>query len=94
MLQVSPGKTYTHAGADPLTSPRVQFDCWGASLEAAGVIADAVIAAMEPPETVGSTRFVRSFVARRSDMPPLTLGDGTLAHCVSVDLFVWCQPVS
>ncbi len=60
--KVSPGRDYTHDGADGLDGPRVQFDCMAATADGAYALSRAVLACMETPATVGDTTFHTAFL--------------------------------
>lgn len=62
LTKVSPGREYTHAGADGLDGPRVQFDCLGRTDAEALALKRAVVACMEPSATVGDTLFHNAFL--------------------------------
>jgi len=46
-FKVSPGRQYTHGGANKLSTPRMQVDCYGSTYEEAKGISDLVIVALE-----------------------------------------------
>lgn len=62
LTKVSPGRDYTHGGPDGLDGPRVQFDCLGRTGEEALALKRAVVACMEPSDTVGDTLFHNAFL--------------------------------
>lgn len=62
LTKVSPGRDYTHGGADGLDGPRVQFDCLGRTGTEAVALKRAVVACMEQAATVGDTLFHIAFL--------------------------------
>lgn len=90
--EVSPGRDYTHDGADGLDGPRVQFDIWGqgiAQLEAAEA---GLVALMEAGGVQGATRFHPAFVeARRMDVEDLP--DQARVHRLSIDFIFFFETV-
>jgi len=46
-FKVSSGRQYTHSGANKLSTPRMQVDCYGGTYEEAKDLSDLVIAALE-----------------------------------------------
>jgi hypothetical protein len=89
---ISPGRAYTHGGADGLADTRVQIDCWGASYASAKALARSVIPAVEPALTQGATKFSQSFLDASRDMPVEDLEGGVMVYRVSQDFIVWHQP--
>lgn len=87
---VSSGRDYVLDGPQSLREDRVQADCWGLTYAAAKSAARAVIAALEPPATHGSTKFNGAFVdAERDGREDI----GTaLVFRTSLDLMVWHRP--
>lgn len=57
LTKVSPGRDYDHDGWDGLDEPRVQFDAWAATAEAAAELSRAVLAEMEAGADVDGVRF-------------------------------------
>lgn len=62
LTKVSPGRDYTHSGADGLDGPRVQADYWGSDDMLLLTLRNEVRIEMESPDPitgkdVGSTRF-------------------------------------
>lgn len=55
--KVSPGREWTHDGPDGVDRPRVQFDCFGATDDAAAALSRLVRAEMETPAEIGATQF-------------------------------------
>lgn len=83
---ISPGRDYTHAGADGLITPRVQFDCFGANTGAVVPIKRAIIAELE--QTSGN--FGVSFLA--GERGPLTTslpGVADKVTLISLDFFIF-----
>jgi hypothetical protein len=94
---ISPGRTYTYAGATGLNGPRVQVDCWGASYLSAKQIARALVAAIEAPATQGGTWFSAAFLESASDLPPEDLpakqpGGTSKVYRVTMDFIIWNAP--
>lgn len=66
---VSPGRDYTHAGADGLDGPRVRFDCWAGDEVTARALAGACITEMERPAEFGGVKFWPGELAADRDLP-------------------------
>jgi hypothetical protein len=60
--QGSPGRDYTHGGADGLDGPRVQFDVLADTDVATATLARAVCTVMQQAAEVGGTRFHEGFL--------------------------------
>lgn len=91
---VSPGRGYTHGGADSLGNPRVQADAWGRSYLEAKSLARATRDAMEPAATQGSVRFGPSQLDAERDLGPEDVGGGMKVFRVSLDFILWVSPAS
>jgi hypothetical protein len=91
---VAPGRGYTHDGADPLQGPAVQVDCWGDEPDDAKALADAIVAAVEPPATVGSTEFRHSFLTTAFDAPTEDLDAGVRVHRRVLQFTIWHLPAA
>jgi len=94
---ISPGRTYTYAGATGLNGPRVQADCWGASYLSAKQVSRALIAAVEMPGTRGDTVFSAAFLESAADLPPEDMpakqpGGPSKVYRVSMDFIIWNAP--
>jgi hypothetical protein len=89
---ISPGRAYTHGGANNLADTRVQIDCWGASYASAKAVARAVIPATESAGTQGATKFSQSFLDASRDMPVEDLEGGMKVYRVSHDFIIWHEP--
>jgi hypothetical protein len=94
LQMISPGRIYTHGGANDLADSRVQIDCWGDSYGAARGVARAVLAAMEAGVTQGNTDFARAFLDGERDMPAEDLAGGVKVFRTSMDFIIWHQPVT
>lgn len=94
IMEVSPGRNYVHAGADPTGSPRLQFDCYGRTSVEAKAVADALIATLEQPATQGTIAFSKSIL--EAERGPLIedVGGGLKVHRFSQDFFVWFSPAA
>jgi hypothetical protein len=62
LSKVSPGRDYTHGGADGLDGPRVQFDVLADTDVATATLARAVCTVMQQAAEVGGTRFHEGFL--------------------------------
>lgn len=78
-------------GPDAGRWTRVQCDCWGRSTMEAIAIANAAIAALREPETVGGKRFGQAQVQGPIDLSEAAnAGDErSLRHRQSVDFIIW-----
>lgn len=86
---ISPGRNYTHGGADDLASPRVQIDCWARTYLSAKSLARAVRDTLEPPATQGAIKFSASFLDGERDLGPEDVGGGAKVFRISLDFIVW-----
>lgn len=93
LQNISPGRDYTHGGGDALEQPRVQIDCFGKSALESATLAKAVIAAIEPPAAVGTTRFGLAMLDASRDFDPEELPGGTKVYRRSLDFIIFSQPV-
>lgn len=62
LLMVSPGRDYDHDGPTGEDEPRIQIDCYASTDVTAAALKRAVLACMEAPATVGSTKFEEGFL--------------------------------
>jgi hypothetical protein len=95
LTKVSPGRAWTHEGADPMVNPRVQVDIYGATFASVGPIAAAVQAEMEREDraTVGGWKFVPPALLENDVWPgPEDLIGGGKAYRVMHDYSFWAQP--
>ncbi len=91
LTRISPGRSYTHDGAIAQKDARVQADVWARSHVEAAQIEAALIAALEPAATVGSTKFGRAFLNGSPDLPTDMLG-GVKVFRRAPDFQVWHEP--
>jgi hypothetical protein len=92
LTMISPGRDYTHAGADGLYRARIRTDCWAARHIDATTLAGQVISAIEPAGAVGGTVFEQSFLAANRDMDPESLAGGVTVFRRSLDFMIWWRP--
>ncbi len=65
LTMVSPGRSYTLAGADGLDQPRVQIDCWASTKDGRVALARAVLAEMERADDAHGWNFEPAFLEGR-----------------------------
>lgn len=94
LTMVSPGRGYSHAGADALQESRVQVDCWGRTHLEASQLAGDVLAALEPAASIGGTEFGQSFLDGDRDMPPEDVPGGTTTFRRTLDFMIWWRPAA
>ena len=94
MLIVSPGRNYVHAGADATGSPRVQFDCYGATFAQAKAVARVVRDILEAPAEQDGIAFSKSILDAERGPLIEDVGGGLKVHRVSMDFFVWFSPAA
>lgn len=85
LQEISPGREYTHQGADELDNPRLQFDIFAeddASLLAGEA---ALIAEMEATVDQDGTRFHHAFLEGRSMPDPGDLANNRRVLRLSLD---------
>ncbi|MBZ9650001.1 DUF3168 domain-containing protein [Sphingobium sp. 3R8] len=80
MQQIDNGRLYTHDGASDLNIAPFQINCWGSNYQAARALSRLVIAAIEPPATVGNVRFDQSFLTNDIPAPVEDLPGGGKVH--------------
>ena len=88
LTKVTPGRRYTHGGADDLFDCAVQMDCLGSLPRNVWALKRALIAAIEPAATVSGVSFGQSFLQAERDMPPTDLPDGRV-YRVSLDFLIF-----
>lgn len=91
---IAAGRDYSHDGANALTHPLVQFDCWGSTALEAVKLERAVIAEMETAATIGGVAFTKSLLVNARDAPPTDLGSGIKVFGRQLDFEVWSEPAS
>jgi hypothetical protein len=95
LTAITPGRGYTHQGADALHGAGVQVDCWAASHLAASQLRDAVIAAIEPKDvTVGATLFGPAFLEADRDAEPEDLDGGVRIFRRILEFTIWHAPAA
>lgn len=85
LQEISPGREYTHSGADGLDRPRVQFDIFSLNEAALFDGETALIIAMERQQVVGGTRFHFGFLEARSMPDPGDLANQRRVLRLSLD---------
>lgn len=85
LQEISPGREYTHDGADGLDGPRVQFDIYSDTETGLLDGETALLIAMESEQTVGSTRFHFGFLEARSMPDPGDLANQRRILRLSMD---------
>lgn len=93
-LLVSPGRGYVHAGADTISNPRVQFDCYAASSLECRALARALRDEMEQPATIGGVAFSVALVDGERGPVIEDIGGGAKVHRWRMDFIVWCSPAA
>lgn len=85
LQEITPGREYTHSGADGLDGPRVQFDIYAESGTSIEAVEAALIAEMETAATVGDTAFRPGFLESRNSTLPADLADQRRIQRLSLD---------
>jgi len=84
---ISDGRPQHFGGLQDLRPTRVQIDVWAATYASSRAVAEAVIAAILPAETINGVRFSRSFIDSLNDLSE-RLGE-TSIYRTSIDVIVW-----
>lgn len=94
LLNVSPGRTYLHGGADATANPRIQFDCYASTSAQAQQLARTLRGVLESPAVQGATAF--SVALLDAERGPLIedVGGGLKVHRYSLDFLVWFSPAA
>lgn len=87
LAAISDPRPETLDGYQSARVTRVQADCFGATYEEADTLAEALIAALDTPATLGGVRFGRSKAEGPRDLSEELPGGGIL-HRASVDLLI------
>jgi hypothetical protein len=75
--RISPGRDYTHDGANAFEEPRIQFTILGRSPAEVEAIEKVLVPALEAPATVGDTYFGNGFLNASPDLDPQEIEGGT-----------------
>lgn len=90
---VSPGRDYTHDGADGLDEPRVQFDLFGLDAVELITLKRAVIAEMEQSAEVADVQFDEGFLETEFTPPAEILADGRRVYRVTQEWAFFFKPL-
>lgn len=91
--EIDPGRDYTHGGPDGLDGPRLQIDCYGRTDVEAVTLGRAVLACMEAPATIGSTKFYGAFLEGRQTIDDGEMMGGETLMRVSLDLTFYHEEI-
>jgi hypothetical protein len=94
LMQVGPGRIYTHDGADNLTQPLIQFDFWGRSQKEAALLERLVTAEMETASINGGVAFGMAFLEAQNDFDPEKMDGGVTAYRRTSDWRIYSTPTS
>jgi len=86
---ITPGREYTHDGADQTGNPRTQFSAYGNTAAEALAGQKAVRDLIEQPGVVGAVRFTPAIQASERGPTDEDLGGGRKAKRYDWDYFVW-----
>lgn len=86
---VTPGREYTHEGADPTGNPRTQFSAYGNTAAEALAGMEAVRDLIETPGVVGGVQFTPAIQAGERGPIDEDLGGGRKGKRYDWDFFVW-----
>src|SRR3546814_1166510 len=91
---ITPGREYTHDGADATGNPRTQFSAYGRTAAEALAGQEAVRDLIEQPGIVGAVKFTPAIQASERGPIDEDLGGGRKAKRYDWDYFVWFTPAA
>lgn len=92
LSRIGRARFYSHEGGAEQGEVRTQIDIFANSPAEAEQLEDAVIALLEPPDTVGSTKFGASFLNTSPDLPPETIAGGVRVFRRAPDIQIFFEP--
>lgn len=92
LTAVSTGAFYNYRGRDRMSSPRIQFDCWGARPGDAIRLARALVTLMESPGQQGGTKFAPAQLQVEIGPDADEAAGGTIIYRCIRDFAVWHRP--
>lgn len=94
LTKITPGREYTHDGADATGNPRTQFSAYGNTAAEALAGLTAVRDLIEAPGIVGPVEFTPAIQASERGPIDEDLGGGRKAKRYDWDFFVWFTPAA